>query len=99
MALTAKITAVAAAAALALTGGLAIQMAQGNDPALSAKTKQTQAVANTSTASQSTATQSTENESSDNESSDDQSTNQTAVNQTTNNLATSAPATVTTRTS
>ena len=35
--LTAKITALAVAAALALTGGLAIQMAQGNDPALSSK--------------------------------------------------------------
>jgi hypothetical protein len=35
--LTAKITAIAAAAALALTGGLAVQMAQGDDPALSAK--------------------------------------------------------------
>ena len=96
MALTAKITAVAAAAALALTGGLAIQMANGNDPALSAKTKQSQAVANTSTTTQSTATQSTENESSDDQSSDDQST---AVTQTNNNQATSAPATVTTRTS
>jgi hypothetical protein len=35
--LTAKITAIAAAAALALTGGLAVRMAQGDDPALPKK--------------------------------------------------------------
>jgi hypothetical protein len=39
-ALTAKVTAIAVAAALALTGGLAVQMAAGQDPALSPKAKQ-----------------------------------------------------------
>lgn len=48
-ALTAKITAIAVAAALALTGGLAIKMAQGDDPALSAKKSSTSTVASTST--------------------------------------------------
>jgi hypothetical protein len=37
--LTAKVTAIAVAAAIALTGGLAIQMAAGHDPALAAKAK------------------------------------------------------------
>ena len=36
-AMTAKTTAIAVAAAVALTGGLAIQMAAGHDPALAAK--------------------------------------------------------------
>jgi hypothetical protein len=48
-ALTAKITAIAVAAALALTGGLAIQMAQGNDPALAAKAKTSHATSTTTT--------------------------------------------------
>jgi hypothetical protein len=39
VAMTAKVTAVAVAAAIALTGGLAIQMAAGHDPALAAKAK------------------------------------------------------------
>ena len=39
VALTAKITAIAVAGAIALTGGLAIQMAAGHDPALAAKAK------------------------------------------------------------
>jgi len=39
VAMTAKITAVAVAAAIALTGGLAIQMAAGQDPALASKGK------------------------------------------------------------
>jgi hypothetical protein len=38
-ALTAKVTAIAVAAAIAITGGLAIQMAQGRDPALAPKAK------------------------------------------------------------
>jgi hypothetical protein len=38
-AMTAKVTAIAVAAATALTGGLAIQMAAGHDPALAAKAK------------------------------------------------------------
>ena len=42
VALTAKTTAIAVAAAVVLTGGLAIQMAAGHDPALAAKaTRQT----------------------------------------------------------
>lgn len=39
VAMTAKITAIAVAAAVALTGGLAIQMAAGHDPALASKAK------------------------------------------------------------
>jgi len=39
VALTARITAIAVAAAIALTGGLAIQMALGHDPALAPKAK------------------------------------------------------------
>jgi hypothetical protein len=37
--MTAKITAIAVAAAIAITGGLAVQMAQGHDPTLGPKTK------------------------------------------------------------
>jgi hypothetical protein len=37
--MTAKVTAIAVAVAIALTGGLAIQMAAGHDPALAAKVK------------------------------------------------------------
>jgi hypothetical protein len=55
-ALTAKITAIAVAAALALTGGLAIQMAQGNDPALAAKAKTSHATSTTNTTDQATST-------------------------------------------
>ena len=39
VAMTAKVTAIAVAAAIAITGGLAIQMAAGHDPALAAKAK------------------------------------------------------------
>jgi len=39
VAMTAKITAIAVAVAIALTGGLAIQMAGGHDPALASKAK------------------------------------------------------------
>jgi hypothetical protein len=38
-AMTAKVTAIAVAAAIAITGGLAVQMAQGHDPALRPKAK------------------------------------------------------------
>jgi hypothetical protein len=38
-ALTAKVTAICVAAAIAITGGLAVQMAQGHDPALRPKGK------------------------------------------------------------
>jgi hypothetical protein len=38
-AMTAKVTAIAVGAAIALTGGLAIQMAAGHDPALATKAK------------------------------------------------------------
>jgi hypothetical protein len=55
-ALTAKITALAVAAALALTGGLAIQMAQGNDPGLSASKKSATASASSSASSSTTTT-------------------------------------------
>lgn len=37
--MTAKITAIAVAVAIALTGGLAIQMAAGHDPTLASKAK------------------------------------------------------------
>jgi hypothetical protein len=39
VAMTAKITAIAVAIAIALTGGLAIQMAAGHDPTLASKAK------------------------------------------------------------
>jgi len=38
-AMTAKVTAIAVAAAIAITGGLAVQMARGHDPALQPKVK------------------------------------------------------------
>jgi hypothetical protein len=60
-ALTAKITAIAVAAAIALTGGLAIQMARGNDPALASKTKAT-TTNSSSDDSSSSASQSTSNQ-------------------------------------
>jgi hypothetical protein len=37
--MTAKVTAIGLAGAIAITGGLAVQMAQGHDPALGPKTK------------------------------------------------------------
>ena len=42
-AMTAKVTAIAVAAAIAITGGLAVQMANGQDPALRPKAKAQQA--------------------------------------------------------
>jgi len=54
-AMTAKVTAIAVAAAVALTGGLAIQMAAGHDPALPAGTKnQASTQSNTSSSSANT---------------------------------------------
>jgi hypothetical protein len=58
--LTAKITAIAVAAALALTGGLAVRMAQGDDPSLPGRTSS--ATTHSTTPKATTASQSTSNQ-------------------------------------
>ena len=54
VAMTAKVTAIAVAAAIAITGGLAIQMAAGHDPALAAKAKHQASATGTSAGTSST---------------------------------------------